>query len=77
VDVFTIISHLALTISCSLSFYVYYGKYGAPKKGVHHRIATLRNLFKSRTGTVEEDINLQEVYTLDARRPSYIVKMAE
>jgi hypothetical protein len=36
VDVFTIISHLALIISRPLSFYVYYGKYG-----VNHRITKL------------------------------------
>ena len=31
VDLVTVISHLALTISCSLSFYIYYAQYGATK----------------------------------------------
>ena len=47
VDVFTIISHLALTISSSLSFYIYYGKYGKPNQFIHHYARKLRNFFKT------------------------------
>ena len=32
VDLVTTFSHLAITISCSLSFYIYYAKYGANRK---------------------------------------------
>ena len=42
----TIISHLALTTSCSLSFYIYYGKYGAPKQGMHRRLTKISNLIR-------------------------------
>ena len=31
-DMISIISHLALTISCSLSFYIYFGNYGLKRR---------------------------------------------
>ena len=40
-DMISVISHLALTISCSLSFYIYYGKYGLRRK-----LARMRFLMK-------------------------------
>ena len=42
VDLVTVISHLALTISCSLSFYIYYGQYRADKT-VRMRFIFYRN----------------------------------
>ena len=76
-DVFTIFSHLALTTSSSLSFYIYYGKYGSPNKGVHQRIGKLRNALKIRrvsfisdtnTNRYSEDIHLPDMNTLDIRK---------
>ena len=42
----TIISHLALTLSCSISFYIYYGKYGAPKQVMNRRLTKIRSLIR-------------------------------
>ena len=49
VDTVTIISHLALTISCSLSFYIYYGKYGAPKQVLNRKMTKMKKLLKTST----------------------------
>ena len=42
VDFITILSHLALTVSCSMSFYIYYWKHGMPKQGMTSRMTQLK-----------------------------------
>ena len=65
-DVFTIISHLALTISCSISFYIYYGKYGAPNKGMYRRVSKLVSFFKPpNRKSISEDIHLPDLHTFE------------
>jgi len=51
VDLVTAISHLALTTSCSISFYIYYAKYGANKKDITTRWQSFSNFWKSRRAT--------------------------
>jgi hypothetical protein len=71
VDVFTIISHLALTISCSISFYIYYGKYGAPNRGMYRRASKLGSFFKPRSRKRNsEDIHLPDMHTLEMKELS-------
>jgi len=43
----TMISHLALTLSCSLSFYIYYAKYGTGRKGLRRRLTGIRSLVRT------------------------------
>ena len=58
---FTIISHLALTISCSLSFYIYYGKYGAPKQVLNRRMTKFRNMIRTFTNEKHEQENADDM----------------
>ena len=64
---FTIISHLALTISCSLSFYIYYGKYGAPKQVLNRRMTKFRNMIRpfARDKQREEDAETMGLPDMD------------
>ena len=67
VDMFTIISHLALTISCSISFYIYYGKYGAPKQVMNRRLTKFRSLMRSpnRINHIGEDVEMMAMPDID------------
>ena len=65
VDMVTIISHLALTISCSLSFYIYYGKYGKPKQGMNRRVTKIWNLVKSSSQNSNKDTEAMALPDMD------------
>ena len=51
----SILSHLALTISCSLSFYIYYGKYGLKR-----RLTRMKFLMKPLTRQQTVSGNLED-----------------
>ena len=67
VDMFTIISHLALTLSCSISFYIYYGKYGAPKQVMNRRLTKFRSLIgpPNNSKHMEEDVDMMALPDMD------------
>ena len=67
VDMFTIISHLALTLSCSISFYIYYGKYGAPKQVMNRRLTKFRSLIRPTNNNkeMEEGVEMMGLPDMD------------
>ena len=77
---FTIISHLALTLSCSISFYIYYGKYGAPKQVMNRKLAKIRLVIKTLTNEKceerEETINLPDMNNFLAEENTAMLETA-
>ena len=63
----TIISHLALTLSCSISFYIYYGKYGAPKQVMNRRLTKFRSLIRPTNNNkeMEEGVEMMGLPDMD------------